>query len=367
VELIAGTRIPVSFHFGGILDAYTSSFWRSNSNHDSYSAVLRRVEDGPFSGQYVLRTAYSGYGITDQQTLNLETGALAVMHGSYSDPEQTRTLAVPRAGEDPLPYVRGLNALEYALSFVATPGRGTSPFLQYPMLEPARGYVTSVFRTVLETNGPILKGPAESPALIAGLENSLALEVASEQERDLLVDLFVDGRWAAGARGPVQAGYAELSTPSFEVPSTVTRHMSGVVYLKLVPTGADWTKKVAEVAVPVTFRGPELLSWYIVSDGEGNEVVAPGAQVFVSGSIRAERVMDVRVDLFHPDGRWLSGAQGPTNSIPEWENTYNFEIAPVVPDSVPSGTQLTVITKVLPPGGLWSSYVDQSVRGIMVR
>jgi hypothetical protein len=365
LKLLSGTTIPVSLKYGGTLKAWDYDFWRGNSNHDSYSAQIGLSDAAPFAGAYSIRTSWGGFGSFSKRELNLETGVVGTINGSYGSPSEWTLSAPPTSKSGLLPYVKALSAVQGGVSQVATSGQGTSPFLEYPQLAESQAYTKSIQERVIKQWGPLLVAPKDSPSFAIGAGNSVwGVETVSEVERDLLVDLFVDGRWVTGDRTSVPVGYANLQTPNLMIPTTVTARSKGVVYLKLLPKGADWKKKIAEVSVPVTFRGPELLGYYNLSDGEGNDTVVPGGRLFASGNVSATRAMDVRVDVFDAAGKWLSGAQGPT-APGEWG--YTYEVVANVPSNVAAGSTLTVYTKVLPPGGAWNTYTDEDKKTVTVR
>jgi hypothetical protein len=266
----------------------------------------------------------------------------------------------PPATRDELAaYAEILDGLRSAVRWNANFNQGS----EWPQLRETLAYLDRVSGSLYARFGEFVQSNDASYAseLTAGKKNGVSVAYGAGTERDVLVDLLVNGTWVAGGRRTVSPGSGSTEV-SFDVPAWIRPMTRGMVYVKLVPVGAPWTAKITELGFPVSVLGPDQLRG-VYAPAE----VAAGSSFDTNGYFEARQGMDIRADLFDASGRWLTGVQTAGTLWFESGETsnYNYKVSLTVPQ-LPSGSELTLYTKLLPTGAQWYSMVDEEQQKIII-
>lgn len=254
------TPIPGPLHFGGSLKAWDHAFSSPVGNHGSQTSEVGLAADtapervGPFQGAYAIQTFSTTYGLFFTNFgLDLRTGEVyrrAIDRTGPSDQDQIVRRAAPERSEDLAAYAEIFEGLRKGVHYDGSFNQG----VEWPQLEEADAYLTNASAGLYARFGERLArafddgGPQH---IEAGGAITVGISYGAAADRDLLVDLLVDGRWIVGTRMPIARGGGTVF-PALQIPGDLAPGGQAIIAVKIVPSGQPWTARTAELIIPAT-------------------------------------------------------------------------------------------------------------------
>ncbi len=346
---LAGKPIPVDIHYKYPVSWFEDSFTRYNSNHDYYGVAIR--PNALEHNHYGIRAWHSGYGDEYTTFLNLETGEVVETSANYGpQPPRVTRISAPVSASDLRTYLNVLRSIKHMTEFVATPGHGSGFEPARPELNESLAYIDSILLQLDPPAQDTLSSTVNKYDFRQGQTGSLSVAYRSSNERDLLVDFFINSAYQSGQRISLRPGEGNLDV-TYAIPESTPAGASGYISFKLVPKGEAWTHKTAEVNVPFQVTGGNRF-W----DAELTyDKLVPNKDFEVEVWFYATQRRDIRVDILDSNGKWVTGKQWTSRNE---QGGYDSAFIPA-PASIRPAEQYKLYFKLLPVGAPWSAYLDQ--------
>jgi hypothetical protein len=324
---------------------------------------VKRIDNATDGYNLVVSGAFGGSIGNDTIVFNLETGSIKHTLAAYNvpiSPKVTVTeLLPPEKGGNLANYLAAIRDLKHRVDYVKS-ARFMGIIENHPELMEASNYLNSILLKLDTTSVDSLKSYDNLDSLRPGKQVTLNLLSWSKNERDLLTDLFIDGKYFAGKRVSVPAGQNDFNFIIFDIPATIPTNKPAAIYLKLAPKSADWTQHTAEVS-HITKTQP-LNS---INDYDKAKEIVSGAvsnfNLWYTVDSPATTSWDARIDIVDTNETWVAGTQYNLNG-------YGYAYIPLtIPGNLVTGKEYTVYYKLIPAGGQWDQFVDQAADKVIVK
>jgi hypothetical protein len=353
INVIVANPIRERLFYNYPLSFFEAGFGRSISNHDGVKVFVKRNEQ-----RIEMGFLHSGYGTDTSIVLNLVTGEIVQTKLQYSG-ESTNAAYSPHDTARRDEYIGLIREIKKNFEYVES-GRGAGFEPDYPQLREVNRYLCQVLLQIDPVKEErlqyktyeVLDTPPHITDLRQGKEVVLKFRYAAKERRYLVVDFYAAGNKVMSSNVVVERG-EDIAKVKVAIPRLQSKKMEAKFVYRLAaqPNGAGGADSL-ENSADFDLMPPSSIDGVNASDR-----VSKISDMYLCVIYTVEKPMDLRVDIFDSQNRWVYGRQ---YTLPQQVHGYFSDFTLDDTIALQNGQNYKIYFKLLPVGGHWSQYVDQA-------